>query len=202
MRIISGETVDIEISEIDFFDAKNHALNLLFKIFPDANERFEMEVVEKEILYIPSNNEEQIDNQTMFPNEEDEPYIDTFEIEETYTFIFQLMHEGIKVEHHVFTIDIGKYSGKIQYLDLSLPVKEFYLRIPSKPLISYEQAMNIYKNHLEMELLFVQEFTNGEKVYHLSYGPLFPKTIGHVRMIDAISGDTIFVNIGNATMID
>lgn len=70
----------------------------------------------------------------------------------------------------------------------------------SKPLISLQEAKEIYKNLLKMELLFVREYDESYvAVYTLSYGPTFPEMFGHVRAVDAMTGKAMYVDMGNGT---
>lgn len=70
----------------------------------------------------------------------------------------------------------------------------------NNPVISLQEAKEIYKNLLKMELIFVREYDeNYRAVYTLSYGPSFPETLGHVRAIDAITGKAMYVDMGDGT---
>lgn len=210
-RVVSGEAFEHPGEELSMDDAKQRAVDLMFSLFPDANKRFKLEALEEPDPIDDDELEEEEDLIDLDDDEDPEEYDDEdcyaeeeedIEFESTYTFYFHLFHEGIRVDQNVTMIEVGKYSGKITNVDLALPETLAYLTLPSKPVISYEEAKEIYQRDLEMELTFIRESDEQDNtIYSLSYVPAFPKTVGHVRVIDAITGEAIYVNVGDAVFL-
>lgn len=216
-HVKNGEEHDNSGEEIGLENAQERAMSLLFKQFPDAHERFRLEVFETEndefddvfeddIEEIEGNEafelEEDVDEDGIFDEELDdwdEVYI---EVEETYTFYVHLFHQGLRVTNHVTVIEVGRYTGKITHFNLDVPSLELYSNLPIKPDISVNEAKDIYKKHLKMERMFIREYDeDGKSIYTLAYVADFPDTVGHVRAIDATSGEAMYVDVGDATFI-
>lgn len=204
LGVINGEESENDGEEISLEDAKKNAIDFMFKLFPDANERFYLEVLEEfDDEELDDEFEDEIDLEDDFDIEDDDVDEEEFiEHEQTYTFYFHLYHQGIRVDQHVSTLDVGKFTGKITNFDLDIPAPELYTHLLTSPKISYDEAKEIYKNQLEMELVFTREYDENEKaIYKLSYSPSFPATVGHVRAIDAMTGEAMFVDVGDATFL-
>jgi len=214
LGVISGEESENDGEEISLEDAKKNALDFMFKLFPDANERFRIEVLE-EFDDVDEFEDDEMDHEFEDEFDLDDDFEDGFDIEDddvdeqeyiehehTYTFYFHLYHQGIRVDQQVSTLDIGKFTGKITNFDLDIPAPELYTHLLTSPKISYDEAKEIYKNQLEMELVFTRDYDENEKaIYKLSYSPSFPATVGHVRAIDAMTGEAMFVDVGDATFL-
>lgn len=212
LGVISGEEFENDGEEISQESAKKQALDFMFTLFPDTNERFRLEVLEDWDDEEVEDDEFDDEFEAEFDVEEDfeddldideemdeEEYI---EQEQAYTFYFHPYHKGIRIDKHVSTLEVGKYTGKILNFDLALPASELYTHLQTTPKISYDEAKEIYKNQLEMELVFTREYDENEKaVYKLSYAPSFPATVGHVRAIEAMTGEAMFVDVGDATFL-
>ncbi|MBM4763126.1 YcdB/YcdC domain-containing protein [Bacillus sp. B15-48] len=208
LQVTSGEQADQNDNEMGIEAAKQKALDVMFKLFPDTDERFRLEVLEDHV--------EEADDEAFLEEEDCEEVADSFveeleetggedifegenELEDNYTFYFHLMFNGVRVDDCVSIIGIGNHSGKVNHFQLNVLEEADYQQLTSKPVISQEEAKRIYKDLLKMELLFVREYDENYKaLYTLSYGPSFPETAGHVRSIDAITGKAMYVDIGDA----
>ena len=211
---ISGEESENDGEEISLEDAKKKAIDFMFNLFPNTNERFRLEVLEEfddeeefeddevdEEYEGESDLEEEFESDFDIEDEDmdEEEYI---EYEQTYTFYFHLYQNDLRVDQHVSSLEVGKFTGKITNFDLDIPAPEQYKHILTVPKISYNEAKQIYKNQLEMELVFTREYDENEKaIYKLSYAPSFPSTVGHVRAIEAMTGEAMFVDVGDATFL-
>jgi hypothetical protein len=218
LQVENGEEHDNSGEEISLENAQERAISLLFKQFPDAHERFRLEVFETENngfdVEIEADFDEfgeedldefeaDVDEDEMFDEgleDWDEEFI---EVEETYTFYVHLFHQGLRVVNHVTVIEVGRYTGKITHFNLDVPSLDLYSNLPTKPIISVDEAKEIYKRHLKMERMFIREFDeDGNSFYTLAYVADFPDTVGHVRAIDAITGEAMYVDVGDATFIN
>jgi hypothetical protein len=125
------------------------------------------------------------------------------ELEDTYIFYFHLMKDGIPVSDCVSLIGIGKWTGRVCSFQLNVIDEAVYQHRPTTPTISLSEAESIYLGQLKMELRFVREYDENQKTtYTLSYGPEFPKTVAHVRAIDALTGEPMIVEVGDAAFYD
>ncbi|MGM0903884.1 MAG: YcdB/YcdC domain-containing protein [Bacillota bacterium] len=209
LQVTSGEQADQNGNEIGSEAAKQKALEVMFKLFPDTDERFRLEVLEDYVedaedeAFFEEEKFEEVSNSLVEELEEigvEGSIEDDIEFEDNYTFYFHLMFNGVRVDDCVSIIGIGKHSGKVNHFQLNVLEETDYQQLTSMPVISQEEAKSIYKDLLKMELLFVREYDETYKaLYTLSYGPSFPKTIGHVRALDAITGKAMYVDVGDAT---
>lgn len=201
IQATSGENQSVNDQEFTFKEAKKRAIDLMFKLFPNANEQFLLELAEDE-----TEDETLVDEDLPLEpdgSEEENDWDDDFSEEPSYTFYFHLFHNGVRVDQHVSYVDVGKYSGKIKYFHLDVPLTHPYKHLSTEPAISMEEAKKIYIKNTKMEKMFVHEYDENEKAfYSLSYVPSFPKTIGHVRAIDALTGEALYVDIGDALMFN
>ncbi len=195
LQLSSGEQHSTKGEAIGTEAARQKALNVMFKFFPDADKRFQIEeLIEygEEDDYVEDHFQEE--GSFIVGDEE------TIEFEDNFTYYFHLMHNGIRVDDCVSVIGIGKYTAKVNHFQLNVMDEATYQQLNSTPTLSSHEAKEIYKNLLKMELLFVREYNEDQKaVYTLSYAPAFPETIGHTRAIDAITGKAMFVDVGDAT---
>jgi hypothetical protein len=210
LQVTNGEQVEQDRNEIGMGEAKQKALDVMFKLFPDADDRFRLEVLEDhmdddgedDLLFEEDFEEleESFDQELEEINEEDFVEEDEMDLEDNYTFYFHLMFNGVRVDDCVSIIGIGKHSGKVNHFQLNVLEEADYQQLPSTPVISQEEAKRMYKDLIKMELLFVREYDeNYQALYTLSYGPSFPETVGHVRALDAITGKAMYVDVGDAT---
>ncbi|WP_099362874.1 YcdB/YcdC domain-containing protein [Fredinandcohnia onubensis] len=216
LHVKNGEEHDNSGEEIGLENAQERAMSLLFKQFPDAHERFRIEVFETENDEFEDVFEEDIEgfegeeieleedlNEAEMFDEEFEDWEEEYiEVEETYTFYVHLFHQGLRVNNHVTVIQVGRYTGKITHFNLDVPSLKIYSNLSIKPDISVDEAKDIYKKHLKMERMFIREYDeDGKSIYTLAYVADFPDTVGHVRAIDATSGEAMYVDVGDATFI-
>lgn len=155
-------------------EAKDRALQLLFARYPKANEQFIMQQSH------PSHH---------FIVEEDEELA----CESEYVFYFQRIYQGVKVDSYLLAIQVGQLSGKI--IRFSADTMEDIL-LTVEPVISLAEAKDILLEQLEMELTFGKHMEEDLPIYKVSYLPAFPNTSGHIRMIDAITGEAFHVETG------
>lgn len=166
------------------------ALDLMFLLFPDTHERFTLEVLD-------------LDES---PLEEDQEIYDMdeelceYELEEdSRPFYFHAVLDGIPIDDKVICIQVGVYTGKITSVFMETINNGPMNHIQTKPEISKDEAKQLYANDVEMELIFGMEYDeDGKGQIHLSYMPSFPKTIGHVRLIDAQTGKGYYVDVGDS----
>ncbi|MDL4842428.1 YcdB/YcdC domain-containing protein [Aquibacillus rhizosphaerae] len=208
LQVKNGEEYDESNDELSKDNAQKHALNLMFKLFPDTNERFQLEDFEEEFYsYLDEGEDddfmEEEDFDVSLDLGDEDMFDDYIEYEPTYTFYFHLHHKGIRMDQHASFIEVGKFTGKITNVELDIPEDELYMQLPTSPVISSDEAKEIYKKYLQMELKFIQEYEDeSEKmIYKLSYVPEFPETVGHVRAIEAITGEAMYVDVGDATFL-
>jgi len=211
LQVKNGEEHDNSGEDIGLENAQERAMGLLFKLYPDAHERFRLEIFETENdefddVFADEEEaielEEDLNEAEMFEEEFDDWDEEYIEVEETYTFYVHLFHQGLRVVNHVTVIEVGRYTGKITHFNLDVPSLELYSNLPTKPIISVDDAKEIYKRHLKMERMFIREYDeDGMSVYSLAYVADFPNTVGHVRAIDATSGEAMYVDVGDATFI-
>ncbi|WP_449536545.1 YcdB/YcdC domain-containing protein [Ferdinandcohnia sp. Marseille-Q9671] len=211
LHLLSGEEFEAEGEEISLESAKEIALDMIFQLFPDTHERFRLEILddneeeadfdEDEIVGENVENDEEFTEDDFDEDVDwDEEYI---EEEPSYTFYFHLYHNGLRVDQHVSMLRVGKSTGKVTHLILDVPSYDLYGQLPTKPVISKAEAKKIYQKNLKLDLMFTREYDEDEKsIYSLAYVPSFPASVGHVRAIDAVSGEAIFVDVGDATFFD
>ncbi|MCC3357124.1 YcdB/YcdC domain-containing protein [Bacillus sp. REN16] len=216
LQLNNGEEHDNSGDEIGIDKAKVQLLKLLFNQFPDAHERFKLEIFEYENDDVEDELgedfedfedkadyelEEDMDDTEFLEFEEwDEEFV---EVEETYTFYVHLFHHGLRIANHVSVIQVGRYTGKIIHFNLNVPSQDQYVNLPIKPLLSKSEAKEILKKYVKMEKMFIREYDeDGKSIYSLAYTSDFPETIGSVRAIDAVTGKAMYVDVGDATFIN
>ncbi|WP_100403799.1 YcdB/YcdC domain-containing protein [Bacillus sp. FJAT-42315] len=155
-------------------EAKDRALQFLFACYPKANEQFIMQQSH------PSHH---------FIVEEDEELA----CESEYVFYFQRIYQGVKVDSYLLAIQVGQLSGKIIRFSADT-IGDILLTV--EPVISLAEAKDILLEQLEMELTFGKHMEGDLPIYKVSYLPAFPNTSGHIRMIDAITGEAFHVETG------
>lgn len=153
------------------------ALDFMFILFSNTHEKFELEV-----------------------NDLDESYIDEYESEEEgRPFYFHEVLDGIPIDEKVICVQVGIYTGKIIGVSTGIIHDDLTADIRTDPQISTDDAKQLYANDLEMELVFGVEYDVDEKArIHLLYTPSFPKTTGHVQLIDAQTGKGYYVDVGDS----
>ncbi|GAF63221.1 hypothetical protein BTS2_0112 [Bacillus sp. TS-2] len=206
IKITSHESVSYSKEKISYEEAKEKALQFLFQLYPNADQYFKLEKQEQDIFDIELEENEddlvEVDNiEDHLELEEDyEDFEDDFELlEETYEFYFHYYYKDVRVGQHASVITVGKETGKITFLALEVPKEQDLNEVKEGTVISIERAKTIYKESLKMELAFLMAYDeNGQVHYNLAYVPAFPATIGHVKAIDALTGEAMFVDVGDA----
>lgn len=161
ISVINNERKDEEKEAITEEEARELALQFLFVCYPKADEQFLIESSH------PSHH-------CVWEDEN---------CESQYGFWFHSLHHGKRVDTYSMVIQVGQQSGKIlEFQAVDGFVKELD-ELKADPTLSEEEAKSIYVRDLEMELVWVRE--QNPVRYELCYAPLFPKTYGHVRMIEA-----------------
>ncbi|MEH7381848.1 YcdB/YcdC domain-containing protein [Bacillus sp. JJ1533] len=210
LQVLNGDENENNGEEIGLEVAKERALEVMFKLFPDTHERFRLEVLDYDNDDMEELDEEDVGDEEFIDeemdedeNDEDEWDEEYVEHEDSYTFYFHLHHKKIRVDQHVSLLSVGKYTGKITHMNLDVPPQDLYGKLPTKPIISVKEAKEIYKQCVKMELFFTREYDEeGTSIYTLAYVPDFPKTIGSVRAIDAVNGKAMYVDVGDAMFMN
>ncbi|MGD6854284.1 YcdB/YcdC domain-containing protein [Bacillus infantis] len=198
LSAVSGELHTGGGEEIGQEAARKKAVELMFKLYPDAHERFRLEVNIDEEEDEPENLEEEREETDLDGRDKD-----VLEQEPAYTFYFHLYYKGIRTGQHATVIEVGKFSGKVTHFHLDILPDELYRHLPIEPAISIQEAKNIYRNYVKMEKMFTRDYDEtGKSVYSLSYTPSFPETVGHIRSIDAVTGKAMYVDVGDALFLD
>ncbi|WP_407268254.1 YcdB/YcdC domain-containing protein [Radiobacillus sp. PE A8.2] len=203
VQIVSGEAIEENDAEIGEVKARQVAFQLLYKLFSDTDTRFQVEMLE-DFLDDELEDEEVIDDEVEESESEEEIdfYEEDIESEPSYTFYFHLFCNKVRVDQHVSIMEVGRYSGKVNNFNLDVPSDALFKKFPSLPVLSKEDVKKIYEKHVEMELMFVREYDEDQKsIFSLSYVASFPDTVGHVRVIDAVSGKAYFVDVGDASFL-
>jgi len=198
LQISSGEAYKSEGAEIGLESAMKQAVQVMFKLYPNTHEKFRLET--------PKEADEFANEETDFAEEmyEEELELDDEYIvyEPTYLFYFHLHHKGLQVNQHGSHIGVGRYTGKITHFHLDIPSDDLIEKLQLTPVITLQEAKEIYKNCVQIELRFIREFDeNGKSIYSLTYTPTFPTTVGHVRAIDAVTGKAMYMNVGDAMFL-
>lgn len=175
MSIVNNEQYKQNKEALTEEKAKERALQFLFARYPDANDRFMMEKSH------PSHH-------LMW--EEGDEY------ESEYVFYFQHIYNDVKVDVYSMTINVGKESGNIiRFQACDFDEKEI-VGISLEPNISIEEAKEIVMNAVDMEFSWGKEVEEDVTSYHACYMPAFPKTNGHVKMIEAHTGKAFYIDTG------
>ncbi|PFR21381.1 hypothetical protein COK19_21895 [Bacillus cereus] len=174
MSIVNNEQYKQNKEALTEEEARERALQFLFTRYPDANERF---MIEKSH---PAHH--------LMWEEEDEDY------ESEYVFYFQPMYNEVKVNMYSMTISVGKESGIITRFHACGFDEKEVVGISIEPTISIEEAKEIVMNAVDMEFSWGKEVEEDVTSYHACYMPAFPKTNGHVKMIEAQTGKAFYID--------
>lgn len=172
-----------------------HALDLIFTIYPKADEQFYLELPEV------VKDEEDFESEDDF---EPDDFLDEYDEEheheeEAEVFYFHRVVNGVVIDEKVTCIQVGKYTGNITGMFGDPVNQEVIDHLSTKPRISKEKAKQLYAKDLIMELTFSLEFNEDDaQKMILTYVPSFPKTTGHIQMIDAHTGQAYFVDVGDS----
>lgn len=187
---------------------QNRALDYVFCLFPDAKERFKLELLAEDEW------EQYEENTEMEPNdgetdegyadpEDDEDFTEDVEeeadSEEAKDFYFQPHMNGVSIGDNQLSISVGLFSGRIISAAME-SVEDFPpADTPTAPVLTKQDAAEELARQLEMDLALLMEFDeDGNTYYRLTYLPSFPATNGLVRMIDAVDGTAYFMDVGGS----
>lgn len=166
------------------------ALDFMFILFSDTHEKFKLEVSELD---------ESLFEEDEAINDMDEEFGEYEQEEDNKQFYFHRVLDGIPINEKIICVQVGIYTGKIIGVSMGNIHTELTADIQTDPKISTDEARQLYANNLEMELIFGVEYDkDGEAQIHLSYTPSFPKTTGHVQLIDAQTGKGYYVDVGDS----
>ncbi|KMK76118.1 YcdB/YcdC domain-containing protein [Alkalihalobacillus pseudalcaliphilus] len=176
--------------------AKELAIQALLTFDPSAPNYLKMARVEEE--YEDENPFDEMYDKVEEPIEVDiEPTWEEYELieeEAAYMFIFYFYHQDVRVEGHQASISIGKETGRVMYAVIDIPHEKNLKNISQVPNISLSEAKDIFKEQLEMLLSFSYQYDlEGQKNYQLCYVPTFKHISGHIRAIDAKTGQYFYV---------
>ncbi|MEY8348767.1 YcdB/YcdC domain-containing protein [Bacillus cereus] len=172
MSIVNNEQYKQNKEALTEEEARERALQFLFARYPDANERF---MIEKSH---PSHH-------LMWEEDEWE-----------YVFYFQPMYNEVKVNMYSMTISVGKKSGIITRFHACGFYEKEIVGISIEPSISIEEAKASIINAVDLEFSWGKEIDKDMTSYHGCYMPAFPKTNGHVKMIEAQTGKAFYIDTG------
>ncbi|AXI01199.1 hypothetical protein DV702_16605 [Sporosarcina sp. PTS2304] len=181
---------------------QNRALDYVFCLFPDAKERFTLEVLaEDEWEQYEEDVEMEADEEELEDVEEDliEDWEEEADAEEVKDFYFRPHLNGVPIGDNQLSVSIGLFSGRVISATMEsvedLPPAD----TPTVPVLSKQHAAEILAEQLEMVLSLMMEFDEeGTTYYRLTYFPSFPATNGHVRMVDAVDGTAYFMDVGGS----
>ncbi|WP_301107444.1 hypothetical protein [Sporosarcina sp.] len=206
--VCNGEEWTGEEDELDGEILLRHALDYLYRLFPDAPQHFWMVKpdVDEEWEELEEFVEELMDeldelNEEGCPDE-DEEWIDgpdESEEEDAQEFFFQFHLNGVPVEGHTVLVSVGRYSGRIITSTME-PTEELPpADTRTVPVLTKQQAREKLVQQMKMKLEMMMEFDEeGKTFYKLTYLPSFPETDGHVRMIDAENGKAYYMDMGGS----
>lgn len=107
-------------------------------------------------------------------------------------FSFQLQDEhGTPIQSESITVAVNRSTGQIdQYSGPRIDIDQLKA-LPKEPAISPEQALEIFKEHLDLELVWDKDYREDEEAYELAYKVCDRSTKTAIRAIDAITGEVI-----------
>ncbi|WP_100330012.1 YcdB/YcdC domain-containing protein [Bacillus xiapuensis] len=178
VSVVNNEETRKGAAPITEDEARERALQFLFSLYPQADEQFTMQTSHPSHHFIADKQEGEGEG------------------ESEYVFYFQRIHHSIKVDSYVLVIHVGEQSGNILYLETNEIAETLWKTAPFEPAISQEEAKAIICSKLEMERGFKLEYGEEGPAYHVTYLPAFPKTVGHIRLIDALTGEAFYVKTG------
>lgn len=122
--------------------------------------------------------------------QEDEEKMDDTGKRETFSFH---MHNGrgIPVWLELVVVTVNRETGQIDHYSGPSFDMEQLSQIPSEPMISKEEAKDIFLNHLDFELAWNKDYGNETENYILVYQACDRYSRTPIRYIDAMTGDVI-----------
>lgn len=116
--------------------------------------------------------------------------LDETSTKETFTFHVH-NGQGIRIYLEIVVVSVNKQTGQINYYSGPSFDFEQLKHISSEPVISKEDAHDIFLNHLDFELVWNKSYEENEEVYTLVYQACDRQTRKSIRYIDAITGAVI-----------
>ncbi|MGD6940561.1 hypothetical protein ACQCT6_00810 [Cytobacillus gottheilii] len=104
-----------------------------------------------------------------------------------YRFCYHRYEQGIKVQNAEIAIEISAKTGSLLRVETDQVIFADLSMLNIQQSITIEEAAETYKKGLSMELSWVKDLENG--MYSLAFVPSFPQTKGHIRCINATSGE-------------
>ncbi|WP_080844132.1 YcdB/YcdC domain-containing protein [Cytobacillus gottheilii] len=104
-----------------------------------------------------------------------------------YRFCYHRFEQGIKVQNAMIAIEISAKTAALLRVETDQAIFTDLSMLNIQRSISVEEAAEPYKKGLSMELSWVKDLENG--MYSLAFVPSFPQTKGHIRCINATSGE-------------
>ena len=112
---------------------------------------------------------------------------------ETKQFFWFKLHDGhgTPIHSEVINVAVNMNTGLIdQYSGPRIDIQQLN-ELPESPSISAEQALEIFKEHLDFKLEWDKDYIEDEEVYELVYKACDRFTSTDIRAIDAITGEVI-----------
>ncbi|MBZ5750648.1 YcdB/YcdC domain-containing protein [Metabacillus rhizolycopersici] len=153
---------------LDYLECKELALQMLFHLYPLANQIFRL-VVAKE------------------GNEEGSNH---------FHYEFRVFHKEIPIRVGAAMISVNRTTGKIDhYMSPGLD-PELLVSVNTQPAITEVETKEIYQRAFTIKLEWTQEYLeNHESHYTLTYVPSFPLLEGEIAFIEAQTGQKILKKI-------
>lgn len=125
-------------------------------------------------------------------DEEEDDEDDSYAFEPFVTFTFHRYINGIPLSEYTANIDMGIYSGRVTDAVIPMLKEEHIENMSMEPTITLEEANEIYKDSIKMELARVpyedEEFTKYELCYVVK-----EKEVGQrIERIDAENGNIFY----------
>lgn len=194
LPFIEGEEIPVEELRkraLAFLELKvgDISSKYLLEDLPDGDFNLddEEELTEDEIAFLTEMSEDEDDDDDDEEEEEDE---DGFIFEPFVTFSFRRQVQGMELRDFDTNIDVGIYSGTIKeaaipmlHLDESEPIN-------LTPEISLEEAEQIYKGSIKMELARVPHEEEDFTSYELCY--VVKENEERIECIDAHNGNVFY----------
>lgn len=191
--VTESEFEEADVLEI-YFDETNH-VSLLSGI-PDEYEKSQSnksveKALERAIEFLQCQYEDATECFRLLKEEHELLFYDEereIELVDAYQFNFQRFERGVIVAGATISLEVDSRSLMITTVYTEAGIQQDLSAIAVNCIFPVEKAQEIYKNALEMETSWSKEFDENPITYKLNYLPAFPATNGHMRAIDAKTG--------------
>lgn len=126
--------------------------------------------------------------------EDEEKDEDEYQFEPFVSFVFHRQINGIPIREYNAHVDIGIYSGTVRDSLIPLLDEKYIEEMVVKPTISIEEADEMYKNSIKMELTRVPHEEEEFIVYELCYVVKPTSEPVHIERIDAQNGNVFYLD--------